>query len=97
MPAFESHGPERGSIVRLAVESQVRFLNQPVKPTSREKSADAAQISAAAHSGMAGGIDAQAPNAKMPKNGPAGLSFILSATSEPSPARSASIQTSPQA
>lgn len=83
--------------MRRAVESQVRILNQPANPTSREKSADAAQISAADRSGMTVGIDAQAPNAKMPKNGPAGLSFILSATSEPSPARNASIETSPQA
>ena len=51
-------------------------------------------MSSAANQGTVVGTDAQAPRARMPKNGPLGFRFTLSENTEPTPASTASTPTS---
>lgn len=81
---------------RTAPRSHTRYRSHPAKPTTIENAADAAQIRTAPRNGIWAGTEAQAPRAKIPKNGPLGLSRTLSENSEPTPARSASVTTKPQ-
>ena len=66
------------------------------EPTSMAKAADPAAMNIATCHGTTVGMEAQAPSANMPKNGPFGLSRTRSAKTDPRPASTASTPTSHQ-
>ena len=86
-----------GTGVRRLPACHVRARNQPAKPTAIAQAAEATATSAGTEGAVASGVAAQAPKAKMPKNGPTGRRRRRSVTTEPTPGTSVSRAKKPQA
>ena len=88
--------PRRAGTSRSAPRSHALPRTQPPNPTTMDQAADRAPIRTAVCQCTVVGTEAQAPSAKIPKNGPAGFSATLSAKREPAAASKVSVRTSTQ-
>ena len=88
--------PRAGRDSRSAPRSHARPRTQPPKPTTMRQAADSGADQDRSVPGTIVGTEAQAPRARMPKNGPSGFSCTLSEKTEPLPASKASMSTSHQ-
>ena len=88
-------GLRSGVIARREPGRQVRVRNHPRKPMAIAKAAARTLMPIDTHGGASGSTEAQAPRAKMAKNGPPGRIRARSAMIDPTAAKNASMPMSP--